>query len=83
MHFLKIAFVTATILGGVALVGPAASAIPMNGLAAASNELPADVKKVVWLCGPFRCWWRPNYWGFYRGHLVWGPRYYWLNPHYY
>jgi hypothetical protein len=28
----------------------------------------ADVgqaEQVRWVCGPFRCWWRPNWYGYY------------------
>jgi hypothetical protein len=70
MHSLKLALVSATILGGVAFIAPAASAMPVGGLTAASNELATGVQDVRWVCGPFRCWWRPNYWGWRR----WGWR---------
>jgi hypothetical protein len=65
MHSLKIALVTGTLLGSASLIAPAASAMPTSGLAAASNQLAADLQNVAWVCGPYRCWWRPNYWGPY------------------
>ena len=62
-------------LGAVAFAPAGASAMP-NGLAAASKALSADVENVHWVCGPYRCWWRPNYYayGFY------GPRRSWWGP---
>jgi hypothetical protein len=76
MRKLKIALVAATVLGGAGLVAPAASAMPMSGLATATDQLAGDVQNVAWVCGPYRCWWRPNYWGWgYR--RWWGPRWGW------
>jgi hypothetical protein len=83
MQSFKTALAAITVLGGVSLMASAPLAMPANGLAAMSKPSSFDVQKVVWLCNPFRCSWRPNYWGFYRGRLVWGPQYYWLNPRYY
>jgi len=57
------------------LIAPAASAMPISGLAPAANALATDVQQAAWVCGPFRCWWRPG-WGYgYRRY--WGPRPYW------
>jgi hypothetical protein len=84
MHSLsKTSLATIFILCGANLMASAPGAMPANGLAAMSTASTPAVQKVVWLCSPFRCSWRPNYWGFYRGRLVWGPQYYWLNPRYY
>ena len=83
MQCFKRALAILTVLGGVSLMASAPLAMPANGLAAMSKPSSSEVQKVVWLCSPFRCSWRPNYWGFYRGRLVWGPEYYWLNPRYY
>ena len=44
MRKLKIALVAATVLGGAGLVAPAASAMPVSGLADATNQLSADVQ---------------------------------------
>jgi hypothetical protein len=74
MQKLKIALVVATVLGGAGLLAPAASAMPMAGLAGASNELSAGIQDVGWVCGPYRCWWRPNYWGGGWGWRRWGWR---------
>ena len=44
-----------------------------NGLS--SDALASNVEQVRWVCGPYRCWWRPNY---YYGYYGWGPRWrYW------
>jgi len=78
MHALKIAVVAATLVGGASLISSAASAMPVSGLAGASSALAADVQNVRWVCGPYRCWWRPNYWGPYWGYRRWwGPRWGW------
>ena len=75
MHRLKLALVAATALGGAALLAPAANAIPMSGLAGATEQLSTDIQQARWVCGPYRCWWRPNYWGYRR--WGWGPRWGW------
>jgi hypothetical protein len=43
-----------------------------NGLP--SNGIPSSLENVRWVCGPFRCWWRPNYYAFYGPRPFWGPR---------
>jgi len=47
-----------------------AAAMPVHNLAKATQ---ANVEQVRWVCGPFRCWWQPNY---YYGPRVYGPRVY-------
>jgi len=64
------ALAVATVLGAAA-VNDKASAMPLNGLTPAVTHSAAGVQKAAWVCGPYRCWWRP-YWGGY-----WAPRYYW------
>jgi hypothetical protein len=52
-----------------------ASATPLNGMAAVSQQVTDGLQKVAWVCGPYRCWWRPGpYW---RPYAYWGPRRYW------
>jgi hypothetical protein len=34
------------------------------GLAKSADQV-GQVEQVRWVCGPFRCWWRPNYYGYY------------------
>lgn len=63
-----------------------ASAAPMpvdQGLARAATAT-GPIQKTRWVCGPYRCWWRPNYfygpvyrpWGwrrpYYGWHRPWG-----------
>jgi len=46
-----------------------ASAMPMSGLdpavATTSDLAQNNVEAVRWVCGPWGCHWRPNYWGGY------------------
>jgi len=69
------------LIGAVAMCGTAlwalgsASAMPVSGLANASDEVATDLQQVRWVCGPFRCWWRPNYYPYY-GYAWGGPRFY-------
>ena len=51
-----------------------ATAAPVNGMAAISQQVAGEVQKVRWVCGPYRCWWRPGpYWGWHRwGWHPWG-----------
>ena len=71
---------SAAVLAGLVTIG-SASAMPVGGLNDAANAT-ARVDKVAWVCGPYRCWWRPGpVWrpyGFY-GPRPWGYR--WHRPH--
>jgi hypothetical protein len=72
MNRLKYVLAGAAALGAVALASGSASAMP-NGLP--SDALASNVEQVRWVCGPYRCWWRPN---LYYGYYGWGPRWrYW------
>ena len=53
MRSLKIALVAATALGGASLIAPAASAMPISGLAPAANELATDVQPLPGFVGRF------------------------------
>jgi hypothetical protein len=70
MKHLKFALVAAVALGGLALASGSASAMP-NGLPSASTALSANVQDVRWVCGPYRCWWRPGY-AYYGPGPRWG-----------
>jgi hypothetical protein len=71
-HHLKLAPLALAAALSASALGGAAQAMPMNGLASASSQVSVHVDTVRWVCGPYRCWWRPGpYWG--------GP--YW-RPHY-
>ena len=75
MRSLRIAaFALAVALGG-GLTAGTASAMPLNGLTSAATQTADGVQDVAYVCGPYRCWWRPGpYWG---GGPYWGPRPYW------
>jgi hypothetical protein len=86
MHKLKTAFVGA-MFAAVALASAPGSAMPIGDLGAASKSLSTKTQKVVWVCGWYRCWWRPafvypapylyyrHYWGWHRPD--WGWRRWW------
>jgi hypothetical protein len=63
------------------LIGQA-SAMPANGLATVAGDVSDSIHDVRWVCGPYRCWWRPGWWGpHYYGyggpHTYWGWRHGW------
>jgi hypothetical protein len=81
---MKVILATAALCGG--LTATAASAMPIAPVAAKSG---ATIEQVRWVCGPYRCWWRPNYYGGYysygyypRHHYYWRHRY-WRHHHRY
>jgi hypothetical protein len=50
------------------VVSTPTSAIPVANLTPAVSELALH-QSVPWVCGPYRCWWRPFFfrrWGYYR-----------------
>ena len=47
-----------------------ASAMPVANLAPVASNLALH-QSVPWVCGPFRCWWRP--WGYYRPWAYYRP----------
>jgi hypothetical protein len=62
-----------TLAGGILTLASQAGAM--------TNAIPAGLTKSVdqvgqveqtrLVCGPFRCWWRPNYYGYYGYHRPW------------
>ncbi len=59
------------------------SAMPINGTLSAEAQTTQNVQQVRWVCGPYRCWWRPGpywwpgrpwgWWGWHRwGWHPWG-----------
>jgi len=62
----------AAVLGASLVIGEA-SAMPVDRLASATNQIADGVQDVRWGCGPYRCGWRP---GPYWGGPYWGPRYF-------
>jgi hypothetical protein len=77
---LKLALAAGVVVGGMGLAAQSASAMPMNGLAsgltlAIATGEAAQAEQVRWVCGPWGCRWRPNYWGGYYGpRPFYGPR---------
>lgn len=71
-----------TLLAGVLAAGLSAGtaqAMPVSNLAAIHSGATAEPAR--WVCGPYRCWWRPN--RFYRPYAYYrGPRFY-AGPRFY
>ena len=65
----------------VVLAAIGASVALSGGAEAMPIGLPGSVKasnldQVRWVCGPFRCWWRPNYYvAPAYGYYGYGPRF--------
>jgi hypothetical protein len=66
MRALKTALVAVAALGGALLGTASAAPMPVGGLAAAAKELSGDLQNVRWVCGWYRCWWRPAFYYAYR-----------------
>jgi hypothetical protein len=75
MMKIKIALLAAGAFCAASLAAGSASAMPVGGLAGAASEVSGDLQQARWVCGPYRCFWRP------------GPRFYgrpwWGGPGYY
>jgi hypothetical protein len=59
MSKLKLAFAAAVICGG--FVATAASALPVAPI---PSDAATNVEQVRWVCGPYRCWRTPGYYGY-------------------
>jgi hypothetical protein len=68
MASVKVAAFALALLGSSMAIGEASAAMPVNGLAPA-KQIANGVQDVRYVCGPYRCWWRP---GPYWGHRYWG-----------
>lgn len=76
---IKIGLVAASLLGAV-LASSAASAMPIAP--APATPQVSDVEQVRMVCDAWgRCFWRPNYYGYYGPRPYYAPRYY--GPRYY
>jgi hypothetical protein len=70
---LRITAVALGLLGSSFAIGEASAAMPTNGLVPAEKEIFAGLQNVGYVCGPYRCWWRPGsywrgrYWGYAPG----------------
>jgi hypothetical protein len=67
---------TSSLIGLAALSGTVLTTLPASAM---PNGLPttaqvSNVDQVRWVCGPFGCRWRPNYYGAYG--FYGGPRFY-------
>jgi hypothetical protein len=73
------AFAPAALAGSAAMASEA-SAMPANGLIAATEQIGSTVEQVRYVCGPYRCGWRPGpYWG-RRYYAYYGGGPYWHRP---
>jgi hypothetical protein len=66
------AIASAIVIAGTFAVG-SASAMPVGALRSAAEAVQVTPENVRWVCGPYRCWWRPNY---LYARPYWGPRRY-------
>ena len=68
----KLTFAAAALLLGTTVAGSAMAA-PAAKIDTNNSQSIQDVRYV---CGPHRCWWRPNYYGYHRHHYyAYSPRY--------
>jgi hypothetical protein len=77
LSFSKGAVVAALALGSLAVQSVGASAMPMvdvNPAIVAHSEAASGVQQTRWVCGPYRCFWRPNYYGYGFYGRPWGSR---------
>src|SRR3954451_15530059 len=65
----------ALVAGTIAFGAGQASAMPAFHHAVTKATQAAQPEQVRWVYGPWRCFWRPNY--FYRPLPFYGPRPYW------
>jgi hypothetical protein len=74
MSIHRFAFAAAILAGS--LIAGSASAMPLGGLQTAAATVQVTPDNVGWVCGPYRCGWRPGpaYWG--PGYGFYGPRFY-------
>lgn len=75
------ALASGLVLGAAALGSEKALAMPLldSGVAHATDPAAA-IENVRWVCGPYRCWWRPNYYG--PRPWGYGYGYGWRRPYY-
>lgn len=68
----KTGLAAAALLVSIGAGSTVASAMPVSGLQPAiETGSSARISDVRWVCGPYRCWWRPNY---YAPRRPWGWR---------
>jgi hypothetical protein len=64
--------VAAGALGVATMAALPATAMPVDNLA---KVAPSNVEQAAWVCGRWRCWWRPNYY-YYGPRFYYAPRVY-------
>jgi hypothetical protein len=69
----KFRLTAAIALCGAALASGDVAAMPLGGFATAAAQASTGIHDVRWVCGPFRCWWRPSYDSYYGAYAA-GPR---------
>ena len=60
MDKLRIATAAFAILAGASVMSGSASAMPLNGQLPVATNTSTEIQQVRWVCGPYRCWWRPG-----------------------
>jgi hypothetical protein len=73
LNRIALAASAAVVLGTFAI--GSASAMPLGNLAPAADAVAPAAQNVAWVCGPYRCFWRPNY-AYIAPRPYWGPRLY-------
>jgi hypothetical protein len=61
MTKMKTALAATLALCSTALLTLPAHAMPVGDLATATANISDGIQNVRWVCGPYRCWWRPNF----------------------
>lgn len=65
---MRIKWLVMTALAGAILTFASRADAMLNtmpaGLAKSADQV-GQVEQARWVCGAFRCWWRPNYYGYY------------------
>jgi hypothetical protein len=74
------AIASVIVIAGTFAVG-SASAMPVGPLKPAADAVQVAPENVRWVCGPYRCWWRPNY-GYWGPRPFYGPRFGFHGPRY-
>jgi hypothetical protein len=80
---IRLSVAGALLAGTMALSAGPASAMPALDHGLATNQA-SQIEQVRWVCGPWGCRWRPNYWGgygFYRPRPYWGGGWGWRRRH--
>ena len=77
MTSLRMTAVALGLLGSSLAISEASAAMPVSGLTPAEKQISANVQNARWVCGPYRCGWRPGwgwrgaYWGYAPGWRGW------------